>query len=113
MRDTLLLLASCAIATLGFALLASSQKQHWLLLRPHTSTRPPAWFRPAGWVLLGLAAVPALIRDGLAFGLLLWTGLLTLSAILVVGAAVGLIKLSGKPETRAGFHSGKGLDGPD
>lgn len=104
MRDTLLLFAACTIATLGFALLAFSQKQHWLLLRPHTSTRPPAWFRPAGWVLLGLAAVPVLIRDGLAFGLLLWTGLLTLSAVLVVGAAVGLGKRTGKPDMRADDH---------
>lgn len=85
MLDALLLLATGGIAALGFGLLAFSQKQHWLLLRPRSLTRSPGWFRPAGWVLLGFAAIPALVRDGLAFGFLLWAGLLTFSAIVAVG----------------------------
>ncbi|RKF18950.1 DUF3325 domain-containing protein [Altericroceibacterium spongiae] len=98
MQDTLLLFAAFVLATLGFALLALSQKQHWRRLRPHISTGPPRWLRPAGWVLPGLAAVPVLIRDGLAFGLLLWAGLLTVSAILIVGAVLVLDKRAGKSD---------------
>jgi hypothetical protein len=89
MTGALLLLATCVTAAIGFALMAASQKQHWPL--PGLSRRPaaPPWFRPAGWLLVLLATVPAVARDGLAFGLLLWSGMISISAALVVvGMAV-------------------------
>lgn len=80
----LLLLATCVTASAGFALMAASQKQHWLLLGRSGRAAAPAWFRPAGWLLVLLAAVPAIARDGIVFGLLLWSGMITISAALVV-----------------------------
>lgn len=85
MQNALLLIATCVIATLGFGLMAFSQKQHWRLFRASTAmTAPPAWLRVAGWLLVGLAAIPAIARDGPAFGLLLWTIMLTVSGLLVI-----------------------------
>lgn len=103
MRDAFLLLATCSIGANGFALMAFSQKQHWSLLRLSSPARPPVWLRPTGWILLGLAAVPALVRDGLAFGLLLWTTLLTFSALLVIGFIVKLSKRGSKSDMRSDY----------
>lgn len=114
MRDTLLLLATCAIAALGFALMAFSQKQHWPRLRPSGGLqRSPAWFRPTGWVLLGLAVIPVVVRDGLAFGLLLWIGLLTFSAIPAIGLAARLGKRASRSERRSEDEPTERLGGQD
>lgn len=84
MTGALLLLATCITAAIGFALMAASQKQHWPLLPLSRRPAAPAWLRPAGWLLVFLAIIPAIVRDGLAFGLLVWSGMITMSAALVV-----------------------------
>ncbi len=86
MKDLLLLVVSGALAALGFAALALSQQQHWAMVkRAGKAARPPAGLlRLCGALLLILAAIPAILRDGAAFGLLVWSGLLTVSALLVV-----------------------------
>ncbi len=95
-----MLLAAHAIGVFGFALIAFSQKQHWALLRLSGSARTPGWLRPIGWMFLGIAAIPAVAREGLAFGLLLWTGALTVSVILVIGIILMLSKRGSKPDIR-------------
>lgn len=91
MQDALLLIATCVIAALGFASMAFSQKRHWQLLHASTVTaEPPSGLRIAGWLLIGLAAIPCIWRDGLAFGLLLWTATLTVSGLLVIVCLAGL-----------------------
>ncbi|WP_414902256.1 DUF3325 family protein [Sphingomonas flavalba] len=81
---TLLALAIAGlIATLGLALIAFSQTQHWPLLRRAAPDRPPAALRPTGWALTLLAALPLILSDGWGFGLLLWACMLTFAALLV------------------------------
>lgn len=79
-----LLLATGIVAAIGFVLMAFSQKQHWLAAGRTNRPAAPPWFRPAGWLLVFLAAIPAIARDGAAFGLLLWSGMLTISAALTI-----------------------------
>lgn len=98
MMGAFLLIATCGTAALGFALIAFSQRQHWVLLRAPRRSTPPAWLRPAGWTILGLAVVPALVRDGPAFGLLLWTVMLTVSALLVIVLMARLHKHADSPD---------------
>ena len=78
-------IATWALAALGFMLLAISQKQHRGLLPPARSGLQMTSLRGAGWALLGISLVPAVWRDGLAFGLLAWSMILTLSAFTTVG----------------------------
>jgi hypothetical protein len=93
MKDALLLVATCAIAAVGFAMMAFSQKQHWPLRQGSNAPRLPEWLRLTGALFLMLAAIPAVLRDGLAFGLLLWSGMLTVSGVLVI---VCLARLHGR-----------------
>lgn len=79
----LLLIATWVCGTLGFGLLAFSQKQHWALFHRAPSDQPPSWLSIAGWSLLGAAMLPAIGRDGIAFGLLCWCLLLPISAFTV------------------------------
>lgn len=90
MVDMLLLVATWACGAVGFAMLAFSQSQHWPLLPRRCTDQPPGWLLPLGWLLIALATFPAIGRDGLAFGLLLWGMLLTISACAVVGTIVHL-----------------------
>ncbi|MFC4257369.1 DUF3325 family protein [Altererythrobacter xixiisoli] len=94
MIDILLLFATWACGALGFALLAFSQLPHWRLLPQPRADQPPGWLRPLGWGLLGAAILPAIARDGIAFGLLLWIGVLTLSACAIVWL---LMRLTHRP----------------
>ena len=91
MRDALFFLATCLLGTLGFALLAFSQRQHWPLLRRARQNPPTLPLRLMGAALLALALLPAICRDGVAFGLLLWSVTMTLAAAVVV---VILLRLS-------------------
>lgn len=79
-----LLSAGILLASLGFAALGLSQMQHWRVALRDPASGPPAWVRPAGWVLLASSAVPPMIRDGAAFGTLLWFGLLSVAAVGIV-----------------------------
>lgn len=89
MRDLVLLLGTGALAYFGFALFALSQKQHrtWAGLPDRIAA-----FRCAGAALLAASVVPAVMRDGVAFGVLVWIGTLTLSACAVVGTLTVLGK---------------------
>lgn len=72
------------VALLGFAALGLSQIQHWRVIGRQRTTMPPAWLRPTGWVLVGVSCIPPLLFEGVAFGALLWIGLLSMAAICVV-----------------------------
>lgn len=84
MTDALLLAATWGFASLGFAALAFGQMQHWQLQRLLAGDRPPPWLRPIGGGLLIVSMIPAVLRDGIAFGLLLWSGMLMISGLAVV-----------------------------
>lgn len=81
----LLLLGVFAAAYVGFALLALSQKQHWQRVTHSAVAASPRsrMLRHAGAVLLVASLALAILRDGPAFGAILWTVWLT-----VAGAAV-------------------------
>lgn len=87
------LLIAIFIASLGFAALGLSQTQHWRRIPRDKATKPPAWLRPTGWVLVFVSYVPAMLCDGVAFGALLWVGLLSMAAICVVVILQGYTKL--------------------
>lgn len=97
MEQTLLLAATCILAALGFGLIAVSQKQHRTRVRLPVARRRPATLRSMGYALIAGSVVPAVVRDGWAFGLLVWTTMLTVSALLVVA---GLARLRVQPEDR-------------
>ena len=84
MTNALLLLATCLLAALGFAAIAVSQKQHRPLVQGAGAQTSPVVLRLVGSLLIAAAAVTAVLRDGLAFGPLLWATMLTVSAALVV-----------------------------
>lgn len=92
MTAALLLIASAAVSALGFGLIAISQAQHRGLVGKQA---PALALRIAGSLLIGLAAAPAVMRDGLSLGLLLWATLLTVSATLVVGLLAWLRRRDG------------------
>lgn len=86
MPDALLLLGVFAGAYLGFAALAISQDRHWHHLggARHCPRRACVVLRCAGWALLIVALVLALMRDGAGFGSLLWATVITVGALSVV-----------------------------
>ena len=86
MPEMLLLLAVFAAAYLGFAALAMSQDRHWHHLggSRHCPRRTSIVLRVVGWALLLAALLLALVRDGAAFGSLLWITVITVGALLVV-----------------------------
>ncbi len=96
MISMLLLLATWALGALGFTLLAFSQPEHWRLLRTVRWGHSPIWLRPMGWALLGMAVLPASLHDGIAFGLLMWSMMLTMSACATVGV-ITRIKMNEGP----------------
>ena len=58
----------------GFAALALSQDKHWASVTRHR-TCPPATrliLRWLGWGLLGSSIILSIVRDGFAFGILMW-----------------------------------------
>jgi hypothetical protein len=86
MPEAILLLAVFATAYLGFAALAMSQDRHWHHLGGgrHCPPRTRMLLRVAGYLLLFLALVLALVRDGASFGSLLWATIITVGALCVV-----------------------------
>lgn len=92
--NIVLLSAGFLLATLGFAALGSSQVQHWRMVRREPASRPPAWLRPAGWVLVVASGAPPILRDGVAFGTLLWIALLSMAAVGVTAVRAWRAKAS-------------------
>lgn len=90
--DAMLFAVTFAVSALGFAAIAFAQKQHRPLLPYAASVPPPAWLRLTGCIFLGVAGTLAVYLHGLAFGLLLWTGILTLSALAVIVCLTRLTK---------------------
>jgi Protein of unknown function (DUF3325) len=86
MPDAILLLAVFVAAYLGFAAMAMSQDRHWHHLGGgrHCPPRTSTLLRCAGWALLLAALVLALVRDGAAFGSILWATVITIGALSVV-----------------------------
>ncbi|MFT3967545.1 MAG: DUF3325 domain-containing protein [Sphingobium sp.] len=97
MENLLLLIAAFVLEALGFAMIAFSQKQHWPWPQCSESARRPAWLRLLGASFLTLAMIPAVLRDGLAFGLLLWIGMITVSALAVIACLVRLKDVDNPP----------------
>jgi hypothetical protein len=85
MGDALLLAAVIATAYGGFALLALSQRKHWTLITGSTMCPLSVvrGFRAGGSVLLALSFAVALWRDGVSFGALLWSIVISVAAIAV------------------------------
>lgn len=86
MRDLALLVALALLAYLGLAALALAQRRNWSLVM---SARPfvPAAVAPlriAGGALLAMSLAIALLRDGPAFGPILWVVTLIVAGLLVV-----------------------------
>jgi hypothetical protein len=86
MTDAALLVALLAASYGGFALLALSQDRHWHHLGGARRCPAPlaAVLRGAGAVLLAAALLLALLRDGPAFGALLWGTAISVCAFAVV-----------------------------
>lgn len=95
MNDAMLLLATWLGATLGFSFLAIAQEKHRLLLPVRYRDTSTFGMKLAGWALLTAAIAPAICRDGIAFGLVLWCMMLTISALTVVGCIYGSRKVDG------------------
>lgn len=80
----LLLVAACLASYGGFACLALAMPEHWEQWGGG-SRRAAAWrwLRPAGLGLLALAYGLCVWRDGIGFGSLLWTVLISAAALAV------------------------------
>ena len=78
-------LAALLLALAGFAALALSMHRHH---RDLFGGPPSRWrvvaLRSVGWALLGLSLAACSLESGWAVGPLLWIGLLTLAALVVV-----------------------------
>lgn len=84
MAGFFLLLATLALSMAGFAMIALSQRRRRRLIRPSGPDAPVIAMRLVGSLLIAASIVPVVLRDGLAFGLLIWTTLLSVAAVLVV-----------------------------
>lgn len=89
MAEHLLLIAAAVTAYAGFACLALSQTRHWRQVAGSTTaTSPPKTsLRTTGALCLAVSLALALLRDGPAFGSLLWIVLLSVCAF---GVAITL-----------------------
>lgn len=76
--------ASFLLVVGGFAWTALSMRKHYLQVfgSEPTGRAPLAW-RAAGWALLGAALVLCLAHEGISVGIVAWTGLLSVGALLV------------------------------
>lgn len=90
MTAALVLILVCILAASGFAMIAVSQPQHRKLLRLPFTFRSPLRLRSAGGILIALSAVPAVMHDGWAFGLVLWVMMLSVAAFLVVAVLTNM-----------------------
>lgn len=98
MRDTLLLIVLALAAYLGFALLALSQPRNWAIVLP-ARTFPSLWvprLRLAACLLLAISLGTALVRDGPAFGGILWVIMLAAAGAMVVATLTWRNKGAGR-----------------
>ncbi len=80
----LMLVAACLASYGGFACLALAMPEHWEPWRGRSQRAVPwRWLRPAGLGLLALAYGLCVRRDGISFGSLLWTVLISAAALAV------------------------------
>ncbi|MEM9107424.1 MAG: DUF3325 domain-containing protein [Pseudomonadota bacterium] len=94
MSRFILLLALLATLWIGFAALALNHQKHWTVVM-HGSSCPPQTvrtLRAIAWVMLTLSFILTLMRDGIAFGLILWP-----MVAFVVGLMVSL-SIAYKPQ---------------
>ncbi len=86
MPEAWLLLGVFAASYAGFAALAISLDRHWYDLGGgrECPVRTVWLLRIVGYGLLAAALAVALIRDGAAFGSLLWATMITIGAVAVV-----------------------------
>ncbi len=86
MADTLLLIIAAGAAYLGFALFALSQSRHWQQVAPSHVAQPPQKraLRLLGSLALALSLSCAWLRDGVAFGSVLWLPRLSVAAPMLV-----------------------------
>lgn len=84
MISALLLFAAALAGYLGFACLALAMPRHWAEASGE-KTAPPHqhWLRTCGFTLLGMAFAICVCRDGLSFGTVLATVLISASMITV------------------------------
>jgi hypothetical protein len=75
------LAATILLSSVGFGLLALSQKAHRSAL---PRALPPLPSRLAGAALLAASLAPAVVRDGWMFGTVLWITVLAIAAGVVV-----------------------------
>ena len=83
MRETVLLVLAAASSYAGFACLALAQERHWthVTARPGPTPRLRQRLRGMGVLGLGVSLLLALWRDGPGLGSLLWSVLLTATAL--------------------------------
>jgi hypothetical protein len=83
MHESILLLGLFGTAYVGFACLAFSQKRHWHELTGARScpARVTYGLRAAGYFLITISLVLAVLRDGPSFGALLWGTMISFGAI--------------------------------
>lgn len=78
-------LAALILATTAFAAIALSMHKHHRDLSGKPPSRLRAWaFTAAGWTLLALSFGACIVASGWAMGSVLWIGLLTVAALVVV-----------------------------
>lgn len=93
MHNLLFVIGLFAVIYGGFMCLALSQAKHWTRMI-ETSRCPPhvvRGLRIMGWLLLAATLVLSVSRDGVSFGALLWSCLISVAAIAVA------LTLAGKP----------------
>lgn len=72
------------LTIVGFAALALSMPRHYRdILGRVPKSRVERAMRWAGWSLLGAGLSAAVASSGLAFGIILWAGLVTVAALFV------------------------------
>ncbi len=75
---------SFMLVFIGFIALSFAMKRHFLQLCPQSKKRPE-WqvitFRIIGCICLILACMLCVVSQGIAVGLVYWTGLLTIAAL--------------------------------
>jgi hypothetical protein len=78
-----LTITTLVAATSGCMLLALSQRRHWQAVTG-TASQARSSVRPAGWGLIGVSLVMAVMREGTSFGALLWPMLIGGGALITV-----------------------------
>ena len=107
-------LAALVLATAGFAAIALSMHKHHRDLFGRPPSRPRALaFAGAGWALLALSFWVCIVVSGWAIGPVLWIGLLTLAALVIVLAltyGAGIVSGAGRSAPRKATRTVKRAD---